>query len=287
VLAHIRQASFVYTLQPGSFGRDAIDEFWLDRREGFCEHFATAFVVVMRAMGVPARVVSGYQGAEPPDADGFRVVRQSHAHAWAEFWVPDAGWQRADPTAAVAPERVRASRPLPPRPGLVAGALNSVSPALAGQIRRAWELLDSRWNQWVMGYSRTRQFDLLARLGVQQPDWADLARALVVLLSVAASGGAVWAWLDRRRQDPWQRLQARLAQRLQGIGVQAQPHHPPRALAGLVRSRHGTAGEPLAQALEALDRWRYAPGAQAGLPDRRWWAQVDAEAARLRAAAPG
>ena len=287
LLAHIRQADYVYTLQPGFYGRDAIDEFWLDRREGFCEHFATAFVVVLRALGVPARVVTGYQGAEPPDADGFRVVRQSHAHAWAEYWVPGQGWQRADPTAAVAPERVRASRPLPPQPGLVAGALQSMNPALATQIRRAWELLDSRWNQWVMGYSRTRQFDLLARLGVRQPDWADLTRAVVIVLSAAATAGALWAWFDRRRQDPWQRLQGLLAARLRSVGIDAQPHHPPRTLATLVRNRHGAAGEALAQSLEALDQWRYAPGAPARLPDRQWWARLSAEAARLRSATPG
>jgi protein-glutamine gamma-glutamyltransferase len=287
LLAHIRQANYVYTLQPGAYGRDAIDEFWLDRREGFCEHFATAFVVALRALGVPARVVTGYQGAEPPDADGFRVVRQSHAHAWAEYWVAGAGWQRADPTAAVAPERVRASRPLPPQRGLVAGAFNTMSPALASQIRRAWELLDSRWNQWVMGYSRTRQFDLLSKLGVRSPDWADLARALVIVLSLAATGGALWAWIDRRRQDPWQRLLGLLAARLQGIGVDALPHHPPRTLAAMVRSRHGSAGEALAQSLEALDRWRYAPRAPARLPDRQWWARLSAETRRLRSSAPG
>ena len=285
--AHIRQANYVYTLQPGFYGRDAIDEFWLDRREGFCEHFATAFVVVLRALGVPARVVTGYQGAEPADADGFRAVRQSHAHAWAEFWVPGAGWQRADPTAAVAPERVRTSRPLPPQPGLVVGALQNMNPALVGQIRRAWELLDSRWNQWVMGYSRTRQFDLLARLGVRQPDWTDLARALVIVLSAAAIAGALWAWFDRRRQDPWQRLQGLLMARLRGLGIDAQPHHPPRTLAAMVRSRHGDAGAALAQSLEALDRWRYAPGAAARLPDRQWWARLSAEAARLRNTTPG
>ncbi len=279
--------TIVYTLQPGFYGRDAIDEFWLDRREGFCEHFATAFVVALRTLGVPARVVTGYQGAEPPDADGWRVVRQSHAHAWAEYWVAGAGWQRADPTAAVAPERVRASRPLPPQPGLVAGALNSMSPALADQIRRAWELLDNRWNQWVMGYSRSRQFDLLARLGVQQPDWTDVARALVIALSLAATGGALWAWFDRRRQDPWQRLQGLLVARLRSIDVAAQPHHPPRTLAGMVRSRHGAAGEALAQSLEALDHWRYAPGALPRLPGRQWWAQLSAETRRLRVAAPG
>ncbi len=287
LMVHIRRSSYVYTLEPGSYGRDAIDEFWLDRREGFCEHFATAFVVVMRALGVPARVVTGYQGAEPPDADGFRTVRQSHAHAWAEYWVADEGWQRADPTAAVAPERVRASRPLPVQPGLVAGALRGVSPELASRLRAAWELLDSRWNQWVMGYSRTTQFDLLARLGVRQPDWADLTRGLVLLLAAAAVGGAVWAWIDRRRQDPWQRLQAQLAARLRSTGIDARAHHGPRTLAALVRAHHGAAGEPLAQSLDALDRWRYAPGAQAQLPDRRWWAAVRAETSRLRAPRSG
>lgn len=280
LLAFIRQADFVYTLQPGSYGGDAIDEFWLDRRQGFCEHFATAFVVVMRALDVPARVVTGYQGAEPPDADGFRTVRQSHAHAWAEYWLPGAGWQRADPTAAVAPERVRASRPLPVPVGLMAGAFNTMNPALASQIRRAWELLDNRWNQWVMGYSRSTQFDLLKRLGVRQPDWADLARALVGLLAAAATAGALWAWWDRRRQDPWQRLQRRLIQRLQAVGVPARAHHPPRTLAVLVRQRHGDAGQALALALESLDRQRYAPGGKR-LPDRRWWSGFRQAAARL------
>ena len=285
LMAYVRQADFVYTLQPGSYGSDAIDEFWLDRREGFCEHYATSFVVLMRAMGVPARVVTGYQGAEPPDADGFRVVRQSHAHAWAEYWSPDAGWVRADPTAAVAPERVRASRSLPPQPGLVAGALNTMNPELASRLRRAWEQVDNRWNQWVMGYSRTRQFNLLRALGVESPDWADVARVMVIALSAVASAGALWAWHDRRRQDPWTRLHGRLCSRLRAAGVPAQPHHPPRTLAAMVRQRHGTAGDALALLLDGLDQRRYAPGG-VRLPERGWWAQVAREAGRLKAPLP-
>ena len=237
----------------------------------------------MRAMDVPARIVTGYQGAEPPDDDGFRTVRQRHAHAWAEYWDQQAGWIRADPTSAVAPERVRAGRPLQSPPGLVAGAINRINPALLTQIRRAWELADSRWTQWVMGYSSTRQFNLLQRLGVAEPDWTDLARALVGLLSLAASAGAAWAWLDRRRQDPWQRLHQRLCRRLQGIGVAARPHQPPRTLAAQVRQRHGAAGEALAQALESLDRQRYAAGGQR-LPARGWWPAAAREVARLRSA---
>ena len=284
VQAHIRTAGFDYTLQPGLYGRDGIDEFWFDRRQGFCEHFASAFVVVMRAMGVPARIVTGYQGAEPADADGFHTVRQSHAHAWAEYWQADAGWLRADPTGAVAPERVRASRALPAQPGLVAGALRSMNPALAETLRRRWELLDSRWTQWVMGYSRQRQFSLLQGLGVAQPDASDLLRALGGLSAAAALLGAAWAWLDRRRQDPWQRRHQRLIAQLQRLGLPALPHHPPRTLAGLSRRGFGASGEALAQALEALDRRRHAPGGQR-LPERRWWAAAAREAARLRGAA--
>ena len=284
LMAHVRQGQYVYTLSPLAYGRDAIDEFWLDGREGFCEHFATAFVVVMRAARVPARVVTGYQGAEPPDEDGFRTVRQSHAHAWAEYWQPGDGWLRADPTSAVAPERVRSSRPLPPRPGLVAGALRTISPALADRLKRGWELLDSRWSQWVMGYSRNRQFALLQSLGVAQPDWSDLARALVGLLAAAAAAGALWAWRDRNRQDPGQRLQQRLCSLLRGLDVAAQAHHGPRSLAVLVRQRHGDLGHELALALEALDLHRYGRGAAPGraLPGRAWWRRLVRLAEPLR-----
>src|SRR5690606_29543293 len=121
LMHHIANGGYSYTLAPGNYGEHAIDEFWFDRREGFCEHFAAAFVVVMRAMDVPARVVTGYQGADPLPVDGYTIVRRSSAHAWAEYWQPGAGWLRADPTAAVAPERIDRSRNLVPPPGLIAG----------------------------------------------------------------------------------------------------------------------------------------------------------------------
>jgi hypothetical protein len=108
LLAHVRDNDYVYTLSPGRYGEDSphvIDEFWLDRRLGFCEHFASAFVVLMRAMGVPARIVTGFQGWDAEPQDGYLVVRNANAHAWAEFWVDGKGWLRSDPTAAVAPNR--------------------------------------------------------------------------------------------------------------------------------------------------------------------------------------
>ncbi|MBK1616243.1 transglutaminase [Rubrivivax gelatinosus] len=269
LLREVGAGGYGYTLEPGPYGRDAIDEFWLDRKLGFCEHFAAAFVVAMRAMGVPARIVTGYQGTDPAPVDGWWIVRQSNAHAWAEYWQRGVGWVRADPTAAVAPERVQRGRSLAPQPGFVAGAIGNVDPALAARLRTAWELLDNRWNQLVLNYSRTRQFELLRALGVESPDWEDLARALVLLAAAASAAGAGWAFWDRHRQDPWQRLQARVQRALAARGVEVGPQHGPRARAERVRARLGGRGEALALELETLDRLRYGEGVAA--PSRRWW----------------
>jgi transglutaminase-like putative cysteine protease len=274
VLETIRRG-FTYTLTPGAYGDDnenrfAIDEFWLDRKQGFCEHFSTAFVVVMRALDIPARVVTGYQGADPELQDGDHIVRNSHAHAWTEVWLAGRGWVRIDPTAAVAPERVTVSRSLRPQPGAVAGAINAVSPALMAQLRAGWELVNNRWNQWVLNYSRSQQFDLLQKLGVHSPTWEDLAYLLIGLLSGASLVGAAWAWWDRHRRDPWQHLRGRIARRLATLGVEAADHEPPRTMARRVRERLGDAGEALALQLEALDRLRYGRAA-VPRPDPVWW----------------
>jgi hypothetical protein len=121
----------------------------------------------------------------------------------------------------------------------------------------------------VLSYSRGQQFDLLRELGVEAPSWQDLARALTLLLCAVALAGAAWAWWDRHRQDPWQRLQRRVQARLQALGVAVAPHHPPRERARRVRAALGPRGDGLAQALDQLDRQRYgAPGAWAL---RAWW----------------
>jgi protein-glutamine gamma-glutamyltransferase len=284
VLATIR-SGYTYTLTPGTYGDDAgrhaIDEFWLDRKQGFCEHFSTAFVVVMRALGIPARIVTGYQGADPELQDGYVVVRSSYAHAWAEVWLAGRGWVRVDPTAAVAPERITASRSLRPRPGLVAGALAAVNPALMARLRGAWEQINNHWNQWVLNYSRAQQFDLLAKLGVRSPEWEDLAYLLIALLSGASLAGAAWAWWDLHRHDPWQRLGLRIRERLAPLGIDAAPHDAPRALARRVRRQLGTPGEALAVSLEALDGLRYGRHATAR-PDAAWWPHFAAAAAATR-----
>jgi protein-glutamine gamma-glutamyltransferase len=278
VLAHIRQQSFSYTLAPGLYGdeqgRHAIDEFWIDRKLGFCEHFATAFVVVMRALDVPARVVTGYQGADRELQDGWLVVRQSHAHAWAEIWAAGRGWVRVDPTAAVAPERVERSQNLRPSQGFMANALNTVHPELLLNLRATWERLNHLWNQSVLNYSRSDQFELMDALGFDAPNWEDLGVVLIGLFSTAAAVGACWAWWEQRRQNPWQRLHGRIRATLQGLGVPAGLHEAPRTMATRVHSAMGEPGAELAQLLEALDRQRYGAGPMgidSAAARRQWW----------------
>jgi transglutaminase-like putative cysteine protease len=287
VLQYIRSGGYTYTLEAGSYGEQAIDEFWLDRKRGFCEHFASAFVVIMRAMDVPARIVTGYQGTDPNPVDGWWIVRQRNAHAWAEIWQPGQGWLRVDPTAAVDPARVQRGQRLEPPRGLVAGTLNRMAPALLGDVRNALELVNNRWNQWVLNYSRGQQFDLLRELGFEAPSWQDLATTLILLLCSAALAGAVWAWWDRRRQDPWQRLQQRVQRRLGELGVTVQPHDPPRRRAERTRATLGPRGEALAASLEALDHARYAV---AGRPDaageRAWWRRFARTARAMGRIAP-
>ncbi len=286
VLQHIN-TGFTYTLTPGEYGdengRHAIDEFWLDRRQGFCEHFSAAFVVIMRKLGVPARIVTGYQGADPNVQDGYVIVRNSHAHAWAEIWIENRGWVRIDPTAAVAPERIDRSRSLRPRPGFVAEAIEGFDPELMATLRRHWERVNNHWNQWVLRYSKSEQFDLLQRIGWRQPQAVDLAYLLIGLVSAGSLAGAAWAWWDRQRRDPWQRLVTRVAKKLDALDVEAADHEGPRRWAEHVRKRLGPAGEAVAAQLDALDAMRYGRDA-ATRPRAGWWRAFDAAAAATPAA---
>ncbi len=280
VLQHIRQSGFSYTLAPGEDpvlpngqpDPHLIDHFWMDSRRGFCEHFATAFVVVMRAMNVPSRVITGYQGAELNPVDGMRVVRNSDAHAWAEVWQSGQGWVRVDPTAAVAPDRIDRTRPALRRPSALPGALSELDPTRWVTLRDYIEAGNHRWNTWVLEYSRKQQANLLRDLGMASPDWPDLLRLCAGALSVFSLGGLVWLWLTRpkRLARPWQRPLMRVHKALVSAGF-----HPPAdcpapapalAWATAIERQSRQAENPslaaaITQSLRDLDAQRYAPRA--------------------------
>jgi transglutaminase-like putative cysteine protease len=259
ILTRLRTGAYSYTLDPGVYGTHSADEFWFDRKEGFCEHIAAAYVVLMRAMDVPARIVTGYQGGELNALDGYWVVRQADAHAWAEYWQEGLGWVRADPTGAISPSRVGNLTRLAPQRGAVASALGNMSPTLAANLRAAWDAVNNRWNQWVLNYSKNSQLNLLKNLGFDTPSWTELGYLLSGLLVLASIAAGAWTLWERRQHDPWLRLYDRARQRATQLGVEASEHLPPRELARTLLARHGPDAQAVAHWLLQLERLRYAP----------------------------
>lgn len=263
VLARLRAGGYSYTLDPGVYGRDSADEFWFDRREGFCEHIASSFVILMRALNVPARIVTGYQGGEKNAVDGFLVVRQRDAHAWAEVWLAGRGWVRIDPTAAVAPGRVGTlQRLLTPRGAIANALLGNVSPEFALNLRAFWDAVNNSWNQRVLNYTQGKQLNLLKQLGFEAPSWEDLLSLLIGIVVGTSLLGALWTLWERSRQDPWLRLLATAATRLQKAGVRLAPRSPPRTMAEQLMKTFDPIN-PMALAIRdwllRLEAQRYAP----------------------------
>lgn len=191
VLSYFRDNNFVYTLQPDLLGTNSIDDFLFQSRRGFCEHYASAFTYLMRAAGIPARVVVGYQGGKMNPLDDYMIVRQSDAHAWSEVWINDR-WLRIDPTAVVSPERVEQGIL---NAGLETGRLPILLISDNSLLQNAAFLYDSfqnKWNQLVIGFDQQTQTDLLHALGFESYSASNLILLLTICLSVTA---LVITWL--------------------------------------------------------------------------------------------
>jgi transglutaminase-like putative cysteine protease len=220
---------FHYTLQPGELsGADRIDQFLFQSRRGFCEHYAGAFVFLMRAAGIPAHVVIGYQGGTQNPLDDYYVIRQQEAHAWAEVWVAGQGWQRVDPTGAVDPARVEEGLgdALPNED--LAGSIYEKYPWL-GAMRNGWDALDSGWDKWVLAYGPELQEKFFSKVGLDYGDWLQLAFVLGGFVAMLMA--LYWLYLvwDRRppRLPPVPRDYARFCTRLARLGLPRAGHEGP------------------------------------------------------------
>ncbi len=262
-----RGSHLEYTFQPPALGQNSVDEFLFDTKQGFCEHFASSFVFLMRAAGVPARVVTGYQGGDTNPVDGYMVVRQADAHAWAEVWLAGNGWTRVDPTAAAVPVRVEL--------GITAAAPQGASLLMRTNLgwlkslRNNWEALTNQWNQWVLGFNPDRQREMLSWLGVRQPSWETMTVMLFWSVGGVLLVTALALLRGVRREDPAQRAWLRLCDKLARKGLARASAEGPLDYAGRVAGKF-PAREAAVRAIATLYvEQRYGPG-----PDTRSGARL-------------
>ncbi len=238
VLNLFRSQGFSYTLTPPLLGTHTVDEFMFDTKSGFCEHYASTFAVLMRAAGIPSRIVTGYLGGEINPVGNYMIVRQADAHAWTEVWFSDEGWVRVDPTAAVSPLRVES--------GIAAAVpLTDPLPLMARrdyqwlrQARLTWDSLSNSWNQLILGYNPERQRNLLSRAGIDDATWRTLT---VILIGATGIIMLVLALITLSRlravvRDPVRLIYNRFCAKLRRQGLPRDPAEGPLAYAARLAS---------------------------------------------------
>lgn len=229
VLAMLRNEKFYYTLTPPLLGKHSVDEFLFDVKSGFCEIYASSFAVLMRAAGIPARIVTGYQGGEINPFGNYLIVRQADAHAWTEVWLSEEGWVRVDPTAAVSPLRIQAgiAAAVPrtdPLPLLVRGDYPWLS-----QARLSWDSIANNWNQRVLGYNPERQRWLLSRVGIKEQTWHTLAVVLMLVTCAIMLGllPLMLRALNSKVKDPVKSAYFKFCDKLGRKGLPREPAEGP------------------------------------------------------------
>lgn len=255
-------ASFTYTLSPPALGRDSIDDFLFGTQKGFCEHYASAFVVLMRAAGIPARVVTGYQGGWWNGSGDYLLVRQSDAHAWAETWMSGHGWQRVDPTAAVSPSRIE----------LGAAAANG-NPGWEQAdwlrtLRNQFDFANRLWTESIIRFDALRQKSMLTPFGISDANQGDLLLVLSGVLGVTMLLATIWAMRSGAGSngDRLDRAWSQLGRRLAGSGLGARANEGPLDWLQRLRTSAPTLAAQLEPLVDDYAALRYGDGAPS--PDR-------------------
>ena len=267
-LAFFGRQEFVYSLNPPLLGDDPIDEFLFQSRKGFCEHYASAFAFLMRAAGLPSRIVGGYLGGETNPFGGYLIVRQSDAHAWVEVQLPERGWVRIDPTAVVAPERAEGGTEaaVPPEERMNRYPFSEI-PLIGDAARNlllGWDAANTFWNRRVMGYTVGAQRRLLSRLGLSADSWKEPAAAFGGALLLVFCTGALLVLLPRpthgKRRDPVQQAYLKVCAKLAKAGVVRRPDQGPCDLLAEVRRLRPDLSQQVRPAIERYVRLRYGRG---------------------------
>lgn len=252
-LALFHDGGFRYTLSPAPLGRDAMDDFLFDTREGFCEQYSSAFTVLMRAAGIPSRVVTGYQGGYWNTLGNYLLVRYSDAHAWSEVWLAGRGWVRVDPTGAVRPQRVSLGAA-----AAADGQLPWYENGWLQSLRNRWDIVNRWWGQGVIGFDALRQRGLLTRFGIRDADTATLGVLLATSCVLFIAIGLAWALLRRRVRDPLRAALRELEHKLARRGiVRRHSEGPQHYLSRAARALPGQRGE-LALLMKCYLELRYA-----------------------------
>ena len=287
VLRWFNEEEFHYTLSPSRLGDEHIDEFLFSTRRGFCEHYASAYAFLMRAAGIPARLVGGYQGGEMNPLGNYMRIHQYDAHAWVEIWLEPAGWVRVDPTAAVAPERIEfgLERALDER-GEGRGAAGVFSrwrenPVLRG-LGDFTDYVQFAWQNWILAYDRRDQLALFEQWFGGTSPWR-VAVALGIMLGIIVLPLALWILVRRPRYGPLQREYHRVVRWLARRGVRPRSGETPRALIGRAAVELPASAEPLRAWGSAFESVAY--GADGG--NEQAWRELRRAGRALRSPIPG
>ncbi len=223
---------FYYTLNPPLLENDRVDQFLFETKQGFCEHYASAFAVMMRLAGIPARIVLGYQGGEYNPVGDYFVVHQRNAHAWTEVWIKEQGWTRVDPTAAVSPLRVIEGIESA-LPGNIIGiplmfSRNSLTRQLWRRLNYSWDTVNNQWNQWVISYGPKRQKAFLAQFGLQKIDWSSMIFLIIIFIVLILIYLAfVLLKSTPENGEPVKRLYIKFCKKLARCGIHHVAHEGP------------------------------------------------------------
>lgn len=267
-LQFFRKNGFVYSLSPGAYDEEGLEAFLFQRKTGFCEHYAAAFATLMRLAGIPSRVVMGYQGGERNRSGDYVIVRQYDAHAWCEVWMEGRGWERVDPTNAVAPERITsglnsflASRSAAGNAGGDAAGGSSSAIGFREMLRDArlaWDNLQYQWDLHVVNFDAETQRSLLVLAGLEGAGPANLLVWMILAVVAAVSLLGLWmAWRHREVVEPLSAAYAALCRKSAAAGVLRQPSEGPLSFSRRLSAAFPAAAEDIRAIGEAYIRMRY------------------------------